>query len=304
MNFRKKVFIACFDGFFMSNFTDKIIVSIMEDSLNKMKEKMDKAISIGVRAIEARCDGMYEFKSPGVHSPPLKGLMRHLVSKGQTDITQVITFRSSAQAGGFGGFSLPGAYLESAPQVEQHRKGYISHALNFAKELRGHFIIDFEDNEVNSIPLVELPVKTLVSYHNNLETPENLLDIYARLKNSKANIIKIVTRAKDYDDSLEMLSLVQEHRESKNPRELIAFCTGQYGSITRVLSPLVGAAYTFACLGRARTAQGQLDFATTVSAMNAARGLSLDNPRKMDVDALSNAASKLNVHVSQLEEKN
>ena len=161
--------------------------------------------------------------------------------------------------------------------------------------MKGHFIIDFELGEAERIPLVELPVKTLLSYHNNLETPENLVNIYARLKNSKANIIKLVTRAKDYGDSLEMLRVVQEHQESKNPKELIAFCTGSYGSITRVLSPLVGAAYTLACLGNKQTANGQLDFSTTALAMRAARGMGFDNPIKMDVDELADAAKRLNV---------
>lgn len=291
-----------FSGFFMSyDARDKVVVSINGDSLNSMKKGIDKAVSKGAKAIETRCDGMYEFESPGMSFPPLKGIMQY-----SANLTHVLTFRSVAQAGGFGGFRLPRAYSDSAPQVEQHRRAYIAQAVKFAREMGKHFIIDFEEQNKGEISNVVLPVRTLVSYHDNEKTPRfvEISQIYKRLTETNANIIKLVTRANSYEDGLAILMLIQQHQEAKNGKGLIAFCTGAHGAVTRVLSPLFGADYTFACLGNEKTAPGQLSFEETTRAMMEAHDLirrrDIKSPRELDAESLEKIAEQIRVHNSHI----
>ena len=72
--------------------------------------------------------------------------------------------------------------------------------------------------------------KIIVSYHNFCKTRDNLTDIYNRLSQSGADIVKIVTHANSITDNVRIYRLLQQ---SQIPT--ISFCMGELGIISRIL---------------------------------------------------------------------
>jgi 3-dehydroquinate dehydratase type I len=72
-----------------------------------------------------------------------------------------------------------------------------------------------------------------------------------------ADVTKIVTFANSWEDNLSTLSLIPFAKERR--RKIVAFCMGEKGKISRIFSPFLGAAWTYASLNRNRvSAPGQL----------------------------------------------
>jgi 3-dehydroquinate dehydratase type I len=90
-------------------------------------------------------------------------------------------------------------------------------------------------------------------------TPDSgtLSDILLEQMESGADIGKIVTMAHDHLDVLKVLSLQKE--AAKNNFPLIAFCMGEAGRLSRVITLLLGGYMTYAALDEKQaTAPGQL----------------------------------------------
>lgn len=90
-------------------------------------------------------------------------------------------------------------------------------------------------------------VKRIVSYHNFREVPENLEEIYETMCNQDADMVKIAVTAMHPTDNLRVLKLVQE---SKKPT--IAFCMGDLGAPSRILSLRFGAPLIYAAFNKER----------------------------------------------------
>ena len=73
-------------------------------------------------------------------------------------------------------------------------------------------------------------IKVIVSYHNTVETPkiEEIHKIYSKAVIQGADVVKIVTMAKNYDDCKRMLDLVRDA-----DKLTIGMCMGKCGEITR-----------------------------------------------------------------------
>jgi len=72
-----------------------------------------------------------------------------------------------------------------------------------------------------------------------------------------ADILKIVTYARDITNNLALFNLI--YRSKKDGKKLIALCMGERGEISRVLSPLLGGFLTFGSLETGKeTAPGQI----------------------------------------------
>jgi 3-dehydroquinate dehydratase I len=106
-----------------------------------------------------------------------------------------------------------------------------------------------------------LGAKIIVSFHKfdgalGVSAMEKVLDEeIAR----GADICKIVTTAKQVEDNLPALSFVFF---SSSKAKLVCFCMGENGKISRLLSPLFGAYFTFASLEQgSETAVGQMSIA-------------------------------------------
>lgn len=119
---------------------------------------------------------------------------------------------------------------------------------------------DYVDIEHDSIQHLcrdterRVPTKIIVSYHNFHETPGDLTDIYKRLSQSGADIVKIVTLANNITDNVRIYRLLQQ---SQMP--MISFSMGELGIISRILYKRFGSYLTFASLRSGKeSAPGQI----------------------------------------------
>jgi len=101
--------------------------------------------------------------------------------------------------------------------------------------------------------------RIILSFHDFRKTPpqkelQKLLNQMVRLE---ADVIKIVSFARSWEDNLNILSLLPFAKERK--QKIVAFCMGEKGKISRIFSPFLGAAWTYASLNQSKTsAPGQL----------------------------------------------
>ena len=104
-------------------------------------------------------------------------------------------------------------------------------------------------------------VGVILSFHSFSETPkkEFLVEKIREAAQKGAEIVKIVTLAKDIRDNLVTLSLPKE--ASDFGIKIISFCMGEKGIISRVLCPFFGSYLTYAAL-ETSTAPGQIDLET------------------------------------------
>ena len=129
-----------------------------------------------------------------------------------------------------------------------------------------HLGAPFVDIESRSEPSLlgemishKMKTRLILSYHDLKKTPspEGLRSLLRRMMGNRADIIKIVTFAQTYEDNLSILSLIPYAREKG--QKVIAFCMGAKGKMSRIFSPILGAAWTYASLDRKRVAApGQL----------------------------------------------
>jgi 3-dehydroquinate dehydratase type I len=106
--------------------------------------------------------------------------------------------------------------------------------------------------------------KIIVSTHVNDMTPsgEGLKRIYNKGITVGGDIIKIVTMASIWEDNFRVLELIPEAREEGV--EIIAFCVGPLGRMSRIFSLLMGGYMTFASLETGQqSADGQMPVAET-----------------------------------------
>ncbi len=102
-------------------------------------------------------------------------------------------------------------------------------------------------------------VKIIGSYHSFQDTPPThvLLKKIEKASRLSIDIVKIVTYAKEIEDNLTILSLHSAAKKYLKEMEIVTFCMGEKGLISRVLCPLFGSKFTFASFG-APTAPGQI----------------------------------------------
>jgi 3-dehydroquinate dehydratase type I len=111
-----------------------------------------------------------------------------------------------------------------------------------------------------------LGAKPIVSYHKfdgalNASAMEKVLDEEIA---SGASVCKIVVTAKQVEDNLPVLSFVSF---ASSKAKLVCFCMGEQGKISRLLSPMFGAFFTFASLENGcETAVGQMSISEMRSA--------------------------------------
>jgi 3-dehydroquinate dehydratase-1 len=112
-------------------------------------------------------------------------------------------------------------------------------------------------NLKNIVPLVKKRVKCILSFHDTEKTLpltelKNIVD--GQIK-AGADICKVVTTARDYQDNLTVLELVREFHTSR----IVSFAMGYHGQTSRILSPLVGADFTYGSIEEGKeSAPGQI----------------------------------------------
>lgn len=110
------------------------------------------------------------------------------------------------------------------------------------------------------VPQLKAKAACVISYHNFNETPpfRELVSIAERQMAAGADICKIVTMARSYDDTITVLGLIKQFPEN----DIIALTMGREGLMSRILAPLAGGFFTYASIERGReSAPGQITVA-------------------------------------------
>jgi 3-dehydroquinate dehydratase type I len=103
------------------------------------------------------------------------------------------------------------------------------------------------------------PTKLILSWHDFGGTPEvsRLAAVLEEMLAAEADIVKLVTLAREPADNLRMLSLIPLARA--RGKEIIAFCMGPLGKWSRAAAPLVGSWLSFTPFSKTgASASGQL----------------------------------------------
>ncbi len=83
----------------------------------------------------------------------------------------------------------------------------------------------------------------IVSRHETSGTPENLMELVQEVEAQcyEGDLIKFVTHARSCEDGLRVMRLLRERGKG-----LVAFASGEAGSFTRYLAPILGSPFTYA----------------------------------------------------------
>lgn len=138
------------------------------------------------------------------------------------------------------------------------------HTLKEAVDLGADYVdLEFETDEKLKKELFVFKNKKktqiIISKHFFNPVTEDMLYEYAdKIFASGADIGKLIGYAKTWQDNLMFLKLVESY--SKKGCRVISFAMGPYGGPSRVLSPILGAEWTYAALQkREKAAPGQIE---------------------------------------------
>ncbi len=140
---------------------------------------------------------------------------------------------------------------------EQDRVSMVKRLASFRPMLLDVEYNTLLENEELHDQLRALNTDLLVSYHSMKDTPsiDTMLDIILKMSKYSSNV-KMVSMANSLNDNSKILALYN-HPSIIGKVNLVAFCMGEYGIISRVLCILLGAPFTYSALEHA-IAPGQL----------------------------------------------
>ncbi|MEA3253345.1 MAG: type I 3-dehydroquinate dehydratase [Chloroflexota bacterium] len=124
----------------------------------------------------------------------------------------------------------------------------------------GADIVDLElrtGNLAKVVSMVKGRSKCLLSFHdlNGTGSPGELKGLIQRQLEAGADICKVVTTARSFEDNLTTLQLITEFPGKK----VLSFAMGPLGLVSRVLCPLVGGYFSYASIEKGReSAPGQM----------------------------------------------
>lgn len=141
---------------------------------------------------------------------------------------------------------------------EGDEKGRISELLK-AVDL-GADIVDLEletSNLDEIVGIIGKKSKCILSFHELEKTPpvNEMREIVHRQLEAGADICKVITTARRFEDNLAVLQLIAEFRKTR----VVSFAMGPLGFTSRVLCPLVGGDFIYASIERGiESAPGQI----------------------------------------------
>ncbi len=139
--------------------------------------------------------------------------------------------------------------LELLMEAVQQRAAFVDLELKTSLQYREQLLNEIRGSQS----------RLIISHHDFEKTPDSqtLLRILQQQVDSGAHIGKIVTMAHSYLDVLRVLHLQCEAQSRNFP--LIAFCMGEEGKLSRIITLLLGGFMTYAALDEHQaTAPGQL----------------------------------------------
>jgi len=209
----------------------RICVSILPKTITEALNLIDRAEEADATLIEVRLDGMQKHDG-------LTDLAEH------GSLQKIATNKLTRYRGQFKG--------------SEHEQKQI--LLRAARD--GFEYVDIELSATNlrefTTEVSEQGAKPIVSYHefdHSLEITE-LNNVIEQEMAFGAEICKIITTANHIEDNLTLLNFALA---ACKKTEVVCFAMGDYGKISRLLSPLFGCSFTFAALESGReTASGQM----------------------------------------------
>jgi len=145
----------------------------------------------------------------------------------------------------------------------------------YGRDEKGRFAIlreaielgaEYVDVEMNSEkPLLKDLIKNrkrtkiVLSFHDFRKTPSpgEVKKLFIRMAQMGGDVVKIVSYARSWEDNFNILSLIPYAKKSEE--EIVTFCMGERGKMSRIFAPFMGAAWTYAALSKGKTsAPGQL----------------------------------------------
>lgn len=205
-----------------------LCIVIKGPSFEEAHRQIDQALDYA-DLVELRLDGFLNLDIAALE-----------ILRSHFSIPMIFTLRSRSQGGN---------YTES----EEKRLSMIQHLLELKPEY-----IDLENHipaaVIAQISLQYPEVKLILSYHDFIDTPEDLEALYWEMKKSPASFYKIAVTAKNSLDTLRLMDFAK-----KADHKLIAISMGPFGQISRILAPVIGSPITYASLmDDQQTAPGQL----------------------------------------------
>lgn len=205
-----------------------ICIPIVSSSVEEAVTAIKKAENIA-DIIELRIDYL---KHPAV---------KHLIKSSRKPV--IVTNRKKSEGGQYDGEekerikTLLGAIAAGADYIDIE----LSTPENYLEEVK--------KNKSNTC--------LILSYHNFQEVPENLEEIFYKMLQKKFDIIKIAVMAHSIEDNLKIFDIIETAKRKKI--KIIGFCMGEYGEISRILSPVFGGYLTFGSLNKGEeSAPGQV----------------------------------------------
>jgi 3-dehydroquinate dehydratase / shikimate dehydrogenase len=111
----------------------------------------------------------------------------------------------------------------------------------------GHFEwVDLETDVADEIPRFG-KVKRIVSYHNLTSTPPNLEEIYERMCQQDADVVKMAVTAQTASDNVRLLNILKMQK-----KPTIGHCMGEIGFPSRILAVKYGAPFVYAAFNKER----------------------------------------------------
>jgi len=225
-----------------------ILAENEETALRKMRRPLPGNASLEI-LFELRVDRMREIKIDRVLREKEKKI--------------VVTNRRREEGGGFQG-------------TEKERLSFLLKAV--------HLGADYVDIEASTDPVLIAEIKTaiagsgfktklIVSSHDFTETPSegSLLQKWEECAAPAPDMVKIVSRANAEDDNLRILGLIPLAR--RKGQEIISFCMGEKGRMSRVMSLFLGAYMGFASLNKGEeSAPGQLSLGEMITILSILNG--------------------------------
>lgn len=211
----------------------KVCVSVCADSVADLMAKIalaDKSADVIEIRIDCLSDAERNLRDP----VEMGAMLRQIYSVAHR--SQYLTTLRPAEQGGKRRIAL------------EDRLGFWA-----SRDVRGW--ADFEEDVFSASRPV--PDKRICSFHDFSGIPENLAEIYERLRNTGADVVKIVVPADDFHDALSVWGLLQRARTDNTP--IIPIAMGEAGKWTRILGLAHGAFMTYASFETgAETAPGQI----------------------------------------------
>lgn len=210
----------------------KLCISLGDPHLSNLLEQIKKATQ-WADLIEIRLDKLYHIDVDK---------LSHI--KKMTSCPVIWTLRKASHGGEFQG-------------SEQERLNLLrSILLNLQPsymDLEG----DIPKQIVEEFQKLSPQTRWIISWHDLNETPANLDSIYLKISKLHASYYKIAVQAQSTTDAIRMLKFTKRINQSKS--HVCGICMGEFGQLTRILSPMVKQPFTYASLEKKReTAAGQL----------------------------------------------